>query len=405
MKTADATPATTAPGDRVRRSASNRMVAGVAAGLGEHWGVDPALVRMAFVVLCLCAGTGAVLYVLAWSVTAEEPERPRHAARPPSLRQGTAFGLIVIGGVFLLRAVGLWFGDPIGIPIVLASVGWAVIYARSGDEGRTRLTFLVSGFGDETDALTRGRVAAGGLLVLAGMGVFLASRGALGAVGPVLLSMLVTAAGLAVIFGPMLQRLVEEAGAERRERIRSEERAEMAAHLHDSVLQTLALIQRDPQASRRIVNLARSQERELRVWLYGRPEVPGGESTKAAVEAVADTVERDHEVTVEAVVVGDRPLEERTQAVVHACREAIVNAARHSGSDEVSVYVEIEPEAIEAFVRDRGVGFAPDDVPDDRRGIADSIRGRLQRYGGTVAITSRPGEGTEVALRMPMERA
>ena len=186
---------------------------------------------------------------------------------------------------------------------------------------------------------------------------------------------------------------------ERRERIRSEERAELAAHLHDSVLQTLALIQRTDQA-REMVALARNQERELRAWLGGR-EPLAGDTVAGAIEKAAASVEMQFKVPVEVVTVGDMPLDDRLQAIVEACREATVNAAKHSGADQVSIYVEVEPEAVTAFVRDKGAGFDPEAVAPDRRGIAESIRGRMQRSGGSASIVTEPDGGTEVQLSIP----
>jgi signal transduction histidine kinase len=173
----------------------------------------------------------------------------------------------------------------------------------------------------------------------------------------------------------------------------------MAAHLHDSVLHTLALIQR-ADTSPEVVSLARRQERELRAWLYWPPVPPEGR-LRPAVEAIATRVEQLHDVPVDVVVVGDAPLDAPARAMVDACQEAALNAARHSGAPLVSVYLEVEPEQLTGFVRDQGKGFDPEQVPPDRRGIADSIKGRMQRHGGSAAIISSPGEGTEVQLRLP----
>src|SRR6266508_4505451 len=243
----------------------------------------------------------------------------------------------------------------------------------------------------------------GGLMVATGMGYALATADTLAAAGSALLAIAATTAGLVLILGPWILRLYRALTEERRERIRSAERAEMAAHLHDSVLHTLALIQR-ADAPMEVVTLARRQERELRSWLYGQPAPLEQERLGTAVEALASRVEELHAIAVDVVVVGDEPLDERSRAVVLACQEAAVNAARHSGVTNVSVYVEAEPDGITAYVRDEGKGFDPDAVPPDRRGIRDSIRGRIERQGGTVTITSEPGGGTEVALHLPRER-
>ncbi|MGH2718644.1 MAG: sensor histidine kinase, partial [Actinomycetota bacterium] len=218
-------------------------------------------------------------------------------------------------------------------------------------------------------------------------------------------AVLVTAGGTVLLAGPWGWKLVTALGTERRERIRSEERAEMAAHLHDSVLQTLALIQRSDQP-REMVALARSQERELRAWLMGKePAVVDGSLPPAtvaqAIEKVGATIELQFKVPVEVVTVGDAPLDERLQAIVDATREGVVNAAKHSGADQISLYVEVEPQSVTAFVRDQGCGFDPEAADPDRRGIAHSIRGRMQRAGGTAAIVSEPGGGTEVQLVLP----
>jgi len=213
----------------------------------------------------------------------------------------------------------------------------------------------------------------------------------------------VTIAGLAVILGPWIRRLVIELRDERRERIRSEERADVAAHLHDSVLQTLALIQRNADRPRELAALARRQERELRTWLYGdRTAAANGHNgtLAAAVDAMVSEVEDLHGIEVDAVTVGECPVDGRVDALLQAAREATVNAAKHAGVDVVSLYVEAEPDRVSAFVRDRGRGFDVDTIPDDRRGISSSIRDRMARNGGTATITSTEGEGTEVALEL-----
>jgi signal transduction histidine kinase len=177
----------------------------------------------------------------------------------------------------------------------------------------------------------------------------------------------------------------------------------MAAHLHDSVLQTLALIQR-AREPREMAMLARTQERELRAWLYGRaPSVPGVR-LRDALDAMASRIERGQAVKIETVAVGDAALDESLRALVAAISEASLNAATHSGAAEVSVYVEVEADAVTAFVRDHGSGFDPAAVPADRRGIADSIVARMQRHGGTAEVVSGK-DGTEVRLRIPRATA
>jgi signal transduction histidine kinase len=386
------------------RSRHNRVLLGVAGGLGERLGVDPVLVRVAFAVLAIAGGAGLALYLLALAVSVEpdgEAARERPVRRPAA-RQAFALGLVVLGSLLLLREIGLWFGDQIVWPIALAAAGSAVIWARGDDRDRARWAFLPD---NPIEALFTGRVGlirilVGGLLVASGLGLGFANTGAdLAAAGDALLGVAITLVGLGLIFGPWATRLVNQLSEERRGRIRSEARAEMAAHLHDSVLHTLALIQRT-DASPEVVGLARRQERELRAWLYRAPVPPEGR-LRLAVEAIATRVEQRHNVPVDIVVVGDAPLDDAGRALVDACQEAAFNAARHSGAPLVSVYVEVEPDELTGFVRDEGKGFDPDQVPTDRRGIADSIRGRIRRHGGTVSILSSPGEGTEVQLRLP----
>jgi signal transduction histidine kinase len=374
----------------------------VAGGIGERLGVDPLLIRVAFVVLAIAGGSGVVLYLLAWAVSIEPDSDAARArpVRPPSARLAFAVGLIVLGTMLLLREIGLWFGDQIVWPVALAAAGSAVIWARSDD--RARWAILP---GNPVEALFTGRVGlgrvvVGGLLVASGLALGFANTGPdLAAAVDALAGVAVTVVGLGLIFGPWATRLIHQLAEERRGRIRSEARAEMAAHLHDSVLHTLALIQR-ADASPEVAALARRQERELRAWLYRAPVPPEGR-LRPAVEAIATRVEQRHNVPVDVVVVGDAPLDEAGRALVEACQEAAMNAARHSGAPLVSVYVEVEPDELSGFVRDEGKGFDPDQVPTDRRGIADSIRGRIRRHGGSVSILSAPGEGTEVQLRLP----
>ncbi|HVE91739.1 MAG TPA: PspC domain-containing protein [Actinomycetota bacterium] len=392
------------------RSSGNRVVAGVAAGLGQRLGVDPVFVRASFVLMTLAAGLGVVSYVVAWALAGPAPAGDPGAVGAgtgvPSQRKGAALVLFVLGALLLFREIGLWAGDAVGLPVVLVSVGWAVVYARSDDSERTKLSrMLVGVWLPRVDAGTSLlRLGAGGALVAVGLGSLVSGIDRVTNVRTPLAWVAVALGGLTVLFGPLVARLVRDLAEERRERIRSEERSELAAHLHDSVLQTLALIQRNAGSPRRMASLARTQERELRAWLYGQGAARH-DTLRSAMESVADAVERDHEVAVDAVVVGDASLDERTQALVHACREAISNAARHSGAEEVSAYVEVDDSAITAYVRDRGRGFDPASVPDDRRGITDSIRGRIERHGGAAGITSSPGAGTEVQMRMPRSPA
>ncbi len=381
---------------RLERSRSNRWIAGVAGGIGHHLGVQPNAVRVAFVVLSFAAGFGIVVYVLTWLLAPLEAEAD--GAQPamrrialPTPRRAIGIGFVIAGLLALLWLGGLWFEGHLAWPVVLAAIGFAVLWARG--DGRWTLASLGT-------PLSFTRFAIGALLILAGMAVFLAGRTSIESVGNVLVGMIVALGGAALLAGPWVWAMGQQLVEERSSRVRSEERAEMAAHLHDSVLQTLALIQR-AKSPREMTSLARTQERELRAWLYGRAPELAGVRLRDAVDSMAGRIERQHQVSVEAVVVGDAEMDERLRGLVNACAEAVANAALHSGSTAISVYVEVETETVTAFVRDQGSGFDPAVVPADRRGIADSIVGRMERHGGTATVASQPGTGTEVVLRLP----
>jgi len=395
---------------RIVRSPTDRILTGVAGGLGERLGVDSVVIRLAFVVLAFAAGAGAIAYVVCWALSVDPAEEPvRRPAPDPTVatQRGIAVGFVVFGLLLVFRSLGAWFGDTVVWPIVLGAIGSAIIWTRADRERRARWTLAAQRLPRRgADTFLSGpvsvlRIAFGGLLILGGMVVFLAANDAfaLGAVRNVLFAIGVTVAGAVLILGPGVWRLVRQLAAERRQRIRSEERAEVAAHLHDSVLQSLAMIQR-ARTAEEMATLARAQERELRAWLYGSGPPPGG-TLRGSMEVLAGRVEALHHVEVEVVQVGDARVDERLQALVQAAGEAMTNAARHSGARRVDVYVEVEPSVVTAFVRDRGRGFDPAAVDEDRRGISESIRGRMERAGGSTSVTTAPGEGTEVALRLP----
>jgi signal transduction histidine kinase len=248
------------------------------------------------------------------------------------------------------------------------------------------------------------RVGGGVLLGLGGLLLLIMGKHNGAALRPVGGALLVIAA-IVVVFGPWWLSLVRDLISERQARALAEERTQMAAHVHDSVLQTLALIQRSADDPQHVVRLARAQERELRDWLFeGRPPGTISEDASTLAEGIGllqRQVEADHGITVQVVVVGDCELTEGLRALLDASREATVNAAKWSGAAQVSVYAEVERDAVMLFVRDRGQGFEPDDVPEDRQGIAQSIKARVTRYGGSVVIRSAPGDGAEVELSMP----
>ncbi|GBD85858.1 sensor histidine kinase LiaS [bacterium BMS3Abin02] len=384
----------------IRRS-EDRLVTGLAAGVAETLGVASVFVRAAFVALAFAGGVGVLLYLIGWVLTLEDADpsavealRKRVAAR--TSRQRFALAVMFLGVLLLLRSMGLWFGDSLVWPVSLVAFGFALTWSRLDEAGRTRWARRT--FSTEDLKGTLARLAVGGLLMTVGLGLYLRSIDAVALVGGVVLAVLMTAVGLGLILGPWVWRLITQLTTERRERIRSDERAEVAAHLHDSVLQTLALIQRADDVHA-MVMLARRQERELRAWLYGGP-VPEGGTLRGALEQAAARLEEVHQVPVDVVAVGDAPLDDKLRALVAAAGEAMTNAARHSGSDHVSVFAEVSNGTIDVYVSDQGIGFDTAVVPDGHRGIAESIVGRMQRQGGEAAIASEVGVGTEVHLKV-----
>jgi signal transduction histidine kinase/phage shock protein PspC (stress-responsive transcriptional regulator) len=396
---------------RLQRSRHGRIIGGVAAGVGKHLGLEPLLVRIAFLVLAAAAGFGVVVYCLIWLLAPLEPQdatvQPARRVPRPGARSVLGAVLVVGGVIALLWLFGFWFGGGLAWPAALAAIGFAVLWARDADDGRGR--WDLASMATPVEAVLSGRislvrVAIGGVLIFGGMAILLAATTSFEAATSVVLAVLVTIGGTALLAGPWVWNVGRQLMDERSSRIRSEARAEMAAHLHDSVLQTLALIQR-AREPREMATLARTQERELRAWLYGRAPSVHGVRLRDAIDEMAGAIERRHQVTIETVVVGDAELDDRLRALVAACSEATLNAAKHSGTLEISVYVEVEPDAVTAFVRDQGTGFDPESVPSDRRGIADSIVARIERRGGRAKITSRPGGGSEVMLSLPMGAA
>ncbi|WP_330272403.1 PspC domain-containing protein [Lentzea sp. NBC_00516] len=382
----------------MRRRRTGRVVAGVASGLADHLGAPVFWVRAIFAVFAAFSGVGIIAYALLWMFV------PQSAVAEPETDKDRkewqqAVGLAALGvgvAVFTGLIGGTWSGWITG-PIAVALVGAALVW-READEAQRR-RWRDGAFSQGKTGIVR--TVAGGALVVAGVAAFLVVNDTVQNLSTVILSVLATLIGVAVLTVPLWMRLVRDLDSERRARIRTEERAEIAAHLHDSVLQTLALIQKQSESPREVKRLARSQERELRGWLYGREVGEQPHSISVAIAQVCAEVEDGFAIAVSQVVVGDAELEDGMFALVQAAKEAMVNAAKHAGVAEVSVYAEVEPEKVTVFVRDRGKGFDPDAVPDDRHGLAGSIRGRMTRHGGEVRLRTAPGEGTEVQLEMP----
>ncbi|MFJ8044757.1 PspC domain-containing protein [Kitasatospora sp. NPDC096147] len=450
------------PYRRLYRSRHGRILGGVAHGLAVHLGLPVAWVRVAFVLLFFAQGIGVLLYAAFWFVVpigigepagggprwlyvngrfvpadavvggGEELRKGRPArlgrlrellqrtfhgeaavaagaaegrpGTPPRGGLGQVFALLglVVGIMALLSALNIQPAKPYVWPLLTIGVGVALVW-RQADDSRWQRWFGIEEGTRRRAAYTR--IGAGVLLVVAGTVAFLILQGNGSTIASVVEASLAVLAGVLVLVGPYALRMWQDLGAERTARIRAQERAEIAAHVHDSVLHTLTLIQRNADDAKEVLRLARAQERELRLWLY-RPE--------AAAEAAPDTlaerirsvvaeVEDLHGVPVELVCVGDCPMDERISSQMQAAREAMVNAAKYGGGGPVQVYAEVEGRTVSVFVRDHGPGFDPDDVPEDRMGVRESIIGRMKRNGGTAKVRPAPDGGTEVELEM--ERA
>jgi signal transduction histidine kinase len=335
-----------------------------------------------------------------------------HSANQPrgSLRIAIGTGLLVGSGLLFVRAAGPWPGDAIVWPAAIAALGALLIWRAPSVVPRRRRSWAAHPPSEPSPprepsvrvrAFGRPEVSRGGLgvaLVLAGGFAFLWASGATRPAGETVLAALAVLIAVALIFAPSWRRLARSLAAERTERIRSQERADVGAHLHDSVLQTLALIQRNAEDPKEVAALARRQERELRGWLAGGDSREPGDTLAAALEEAAAEVEVAASGSVEVVAVGDCPLDERGGAVVGAAREAMLNAAKFAAEAPVSVYAELSHQRIQVFVRDRGAGFDPTAVPQARRGVRESIIGRMRRAGGRATVRALPGGGTEVEI-------
>ncbi|WP_030609815.1 PspC domain-containing protein [Streptomyces sclerotialus] len=418
------------PPRRLYRSADGRLLGGVARGLAGHLGLPVSWVRVVFVALLVAQGMGALLYAAFWffvplgvggvdahrhpaygaygayGLEGAGPDGRRRRVRRPD--KGQLFALIaLVIGAFVLASnfelggranAYLW-------PVVLIGAGVALVWRQADNARRAQWLEL----GRRKGVLPFVRGAAGVLLVGIGVTAIVILQGSVRNLGSVLQAALAVVVGIALLAGPYLVRMTQDLSEERLMRIRAQERAEVAAHVHDSVLHTLTLIQRSADDPREVARLARAQERELRAWLY-KPEGRGKDEDEEpdrladAVRTAAAEVEDAHGVPIEVVVVGDCPLDEKLGAQMQAAREAMVNAAKYGGSGgAVQVFAEVEGRTVFVSVRDRGPGFDLDAVPGDRMGVRESIIGRMQRNGGTARLRSAPDGGTEVELEM--ERA
>ncbi|MFQ6330980.1 PspC domain-containing protein [Nocardia sp. CWNU-33] len=392
------------PYPRLVRRSGGRIVGGVAGGIADHFGIDVFKVRMAFVLLSALAGAGIVGYGLLWIFTpgGADAARPSGAER----RQGIGLALLGIGLAVAVSWLLSGTAAKVIMPIVVVAVGAALVWREYDTDGPRSLLGLPA----RPSVVTWSRIVAGVTLIVLGLGVVVLARIDLSSLGSALIAVAVTLVGAGLLTVPLWLRMMRALNAERAARIRNEEREEIASHLHDSVLQTLALIQRQADDPQEVARLARGQERELRKWLF-EDAGPAQSSLAAALRTIAGEVEDQHGVKVTPVTVGDVSMDpgdtgaglpkEHFTALLGASREALVNAAKHAGVPDIDLFAETEPHQVSVFVRDRGAGFDIAATPQDRQGLAKSIRGRIERRGGQVEILSNPGRGTEVRIIMP----
>jgi signal transduction histidine kinase len=396
-----------------RRDPEDRLLGGVASGIAAWRSFNPTTVRIVFVVVALFTqGWAVTLYCAAWLLV---PARDAETSIGSRARQDSRGIALAIGLGSLLCVILLLAGAlnnrtlaNYGWPQVVSVACLTLIWRNSPGSEQAAIQHLVEPLeslgagGSGVRRATVLRVAAGVTLLVSGLVVLLRSH-EIGALVRPLGGMVLVAGGFVLLLGPWWLRIVRDLVIERQARARAEERADMAARIHDSVLQTLALIQWRAEDPRQVVQLARAQERELRSWLFeGR--APGDADATSFAEGIRQIqrdVEARHGIPVEVVTVGDCPLDDNLGALLAAAREATVNAAKWSGASVISLYAEVETDKVEVAVRDRGKGFDPDSVPGDRKGLAESIHGRMARHGGSAAVNSAPGEGTKVTLAMP----
>ncbi|WP_200865620.1 ATP-binding protein [Streptomyces viridochromogenes] len=412
------------PPRKLYRSSDGRWLGGVARGLAGHLGLPVVWVRLVFVGLFLADGLGALLYAAFWffvplgvgGVDAQRPSpfatetaadgRRRLVARKPDRGQIVALLLMVVVAMVFVGSVDLGGGAKAYLlPAVLVGAGVALVWRQADNARRARWMEV----GRRRRTLTLLRAAGGVVLVTAGVSGIFVLQGSAAHLGSVLQAALAVLVGITLLAGPYLVRMTQDLSEERLMRIRAQERAEVAAHVHDSVLHTLTLIQRNADNAGEVRRLARAQERDLRTWLYkpegtGKDEADEPAGLADAVRRNAAEIEDKHGVPIEVVVVGDCPLDEKIGAQMQAAREAMVNAAKYGGEGgAVQVYAEVEGRTVFVSVRDRGPGFDLDSIPADRMGVRESIIGRMERNGGTARLRAVPGGGTEVELEM--ERA
>ena len=397
----------------LRRDPADRIAGGVAAGVAAWRGFSVNAVRIVFVLIALVSsGIGVALYVVAWLLIPAAGTDTSIASKARSDSRGIrlAIALASLLALVLLAVSAFnrsWFVNA-AWPQVVSVAGLVLIWRNAPADEQGTLRHLVEPLetaagSPRTNRRSALRVVVAGALLVGGVASLFSAHASLALLRP-LGGVLLVIAGVVLLLGPWWLRIARDLVLERQAKVRAEERADISARIHDSVLQTLALIQRRADDPQKVVQLARMQERELRSWLFeGRdPNETDAETTfTAGVRQIQQDVEARYGVPVEAVTVGDCELDDNLNALLAAAREATVNAAKWSGADVISLFAEVESAEVSIVVRDRGRGFDPGAVPQDRKGLAESIHGRMARRGGTANVSTAPGEGTKVSLKMP----
>ena len=396
----------------LRRGRDNCILGGVCGGFATRLGIKERNIRIIFALLTLIFGLGVLLYMTFWLVLTRSGEEHSIIQQIFQNRREAQIVLVAFIAtlilVIALQSTGTQVSDGFGWPLLLSAFASFAIWRGASTDERNHLTDFFNSapvIGGAFSKSRKGvvlRVAIGAGLVYFGLDQLNNLGGVWGSAGSALFGTAVLVIGVLVLFAPWWLQNVRELTSERRERVRIEERAAMVAHLHDSVLQTLTLIERAAANEGDVVRLARNQERELRQWLFS-PETRTNASTSfvGLVGAIEHDVENDYGVRVDLVTVGDCVPDDRVTTLVAAGREAAINAAKWSEAASISIFTEVELNSISIFVRDRGVGFDLDAIPADRQGIAMSIRQRVSQLGGEAFVTTAVGDGTEVQLVMP----
>ncbi len=408
------TPTIGVPQRPMTRSTSHALVGGVCAGLAVRFGVRERTVRVMFSLSCLFFGAGLLAYLLAWLFVPRWGETDNIAQRLTHSRREshiTLFSLLI--ALVALVALGNYARHGTGVltwSLFLSAVAIIAVWFGSSRDEKGHLEAVISAIPVLGTASARGwrafalRFVPGVVMLIIGLNVLNHIGGIWGGAVPAILGAGALAIGVAVLLAPWWLDSVRDLSSERRERVRVEERAKLIAHVHDSVLQTLTLIEKAASSPTDVVRLARAQERELRQWLFSPGHVGerdnADDSFAQQLRRIESDVENDYGVTIELVVVGDCPGDARIAALTAATREAVINAAKWAKVTRISVFGEVETSRVSVFVRDTGVGFDPEHVAPDRHGINHSIVERMKTNGGMTEIRSTIGSGTEVHLSL-----